>query len=415
MQKRELRMAALACLAVMACTTMFAGAASAATEKVLHSFTGGSDGSQPDSGLTADTAGNLYGSTFFGGSAGQGVVYKLTRSSTGWTQTVLYNFQGGTADGANPSGTLATDAAGNIFGTTTGGGTGNGIVFELTPSGGSYRETVLHVFGTGQTPINSGVIRDTAGNLYGETAGGGPASAGTIYELIHGSSGWTYRTLYGFLGGNDGDFPSGGLIFGGPGILYGTTASGGGPANIGTVFELKRGAGGKWTESVIHGFTDTADGVNPEAPVVKDSAGNLFGTTVFGGDTSCAGGFGCGEVFELSPSGAGTWTKTLVHAFTDTPDGHAPMAGLTFNKAGHLFGTTSNGGSSGTGCLFELVPQSGGAWTESVVYSFTNGSDGGFPSTPVIVNGAGNIVGTAQFGGTSTEGVVYEVTGVSAQ
>jgi hypothetical protein len=100
-----------------------------------------------------------------------------------------------------------------------------------------------------------------------------------------------------------------------------------------SVFELKRGANAKWTESVIHGFSDTADGVNPEAPVVKDSTGNLFGTTVFGGGTSCAEGFGCGEVFELSQSGTGTWTKTLVHAFTDTPDGHAPMAGLTFNKA----------------------------------------------------------------------------------
>src|SRR5437588_9667544 len=117
----------------------------------------------------------------------------------------------------------------------------------------------------------------------------------------------------------------------------------------------------------------------------------------------------------MSRSGTAAWTKALVHGLTDAPDGHAPFAGLTFNKAGHLFGTTSNGGSSGSGCLFELVPQSSGGWTESVVYSFTNGSDGGFTSTPVIVNGAGNIFGTAQFGGTSTEGVVYEVTGVSAR
>jgi uncharacterized repeat protein (TIGR03803 family) len=160
---------------------------------------------------------------------------------------------------------------------------------------------------------------------------------------------------------------------------------------------------------VLHGFQDTADGVNPEARVIFDSSGNLYGTTAYGGDTSCAGGYGCGEVFELSSSANGSWTKTTIHAFTDTPDGHAPMAGLTFDRAGNLFGTTYNGGNSGTGALFELSPGSGG-WVESVAYSFTNGNDGGFPSTPVIVSRKGTILGTASFGGQFTHGVVFSVT-----
>ncbi|MCU1303886.1 MAG: hypothetical protein JWQ87_4170 [Candidatus Sulfotelmatobacter sp.] len=399
-------------LVVAACTLVLAGSASAATEHLLHVFTGGADGSQPDAGLTFGPGGTLYGSTFRGGSAGQGVVFKLTRTSTGWTEKVLYNFQGGTVDGANPSGTLAVDAAGNIFGTTVSGGTGNGVVFELTPSGTGWTETVLHVFGRGATPVNAGVIIDGNGSLYGETAGGGAATNGTVYQMRNTTTGWKYRVLYSFLGGTDGSYPSGGLIFDRSGNLYGTTANGGGTPNIGTVFELKRGSNNTWTESILHAFQDTADGVNPEAPVVMDASGNLYGTTVYGGDTACAQGFGCGEVFELSPSTGGTWTKTLVHAFTDTPDGHAPMAGLKFNKAGNLFGTTSNGGTSGTGALFELVPQSGGGWTESVVQSFTNGSDGGFPSTPVIVDGAGNLYGTTTFGGADTEGVAYAFTGV---
>jgi uncharacterized repeat protein (TIGR03803 family) len=411
MQQRKCRISVHAALVLVTCV-VFGGSALAATEKTLYAFTGGNDGSLPNSGLTPDRSGNLYGSTFFGGSTGYGVVYKLSRTSGGWQQTVLYTFQGGPQDGANPNHELAIDAAGNIYGTAISGGSGHGVLFQLTPSAGGWTETVLHNFGvvngSSETP-SSGVIIDKKGNLYGETSGGGSSGNGTIYELKHTSAGWKYTLLYSFAGGNDGTYPSGGLTFDANGNLYGTTTSGGGAANIGTVFELARGNNGTWTESVLHGFQDTADGVNPEAPVIFDSSGNLYGTTVYGGDTSCAGGYGCGEVFELSPSGNGAWTKTTIHAFTDTPDGHAPMAGLTFDSAGNLFGTTSNGGSSGTGALFELSPGSGG-WTESVVYSFTNGNDGGFPSTPVLVNSKGKILGTASFGGQFTHGVVFSVT-----
>jgi uncharacterized repeat protein (TIGR03803 family) len=229
--------------------------------------------------------------------------------------------------------------------------------------------------------------------------------------MQHTSSGWHYHTLYSFAGPTtDGDYPYGGLIFDRSGNLYGATLAGG-SAYSGTVFELKRSSSG-WTESVLYNFQGTADGVNPNGPLVMDSSGNLFGTTGYGGDTSCGQGYGCGEVFELSPGSGGVWTKTTVYAFTGSPDGHAPQTGMIFDKAGNLLGTTLNGGTNDSGAVFELTPKSGGGWTESVVYSFLYGSDGGYPSTPLIIDGAGNIYGTAQFGGTYNEGVAFEFTGV---
>jgi uncharacterized repeat protein (TIGR03803 family) len=211
MHKQKLQ-AVVCALIVAACGLGLASPALAATEHLLHVFTGGADGSQPDAGLTVGPGGTLYGSTFIGGSAGLGVIYKLTHASTGWTETVIYNFQGGTNDGANPTGTLAVDAAGNIYGTTISGGSGNGVVFELTPSATSWTETVLHVFGRGQTPVNAGVILAGSTILFGETAGGGTAGHGTVYAMRNTATGWKYYTLYNFLGGNDGDYPSGGLI-----------------------------------------------------------------------------------------------------------------------------------------------------------------------------------------------------------
>jgi len=216
---------------------MFAAFASAATEQILHSFTGGTDGSQPTSGLTFDHAGNLYGVTFFGGS-GKGVVYKLSHTYSGWQQTVVHTFQGGSTDGANPDANLLIDSAGNIYGTTIGGGTSNaGVAFELTPSQGGWTETLLFSFSLSSGSPSSGLIIDHAGNLYGETSGGGKSNDGTVYILKHTATGWSHGILYSFsfAGGNDGIFPSGGLIFDRAGNLYGTTLSGGGFANFGSL------------------------------------------------------------------------------------------------------------------------------------------------------------------------------------
>ena len=408
------------CFTVMACAILFVSAASAASEKVLYSFTGGSDGSQPDSGLTPDGAGNYYGSTFIGGTYGWGVVYKLSHTSSGWTETVLYNFQGGSNGGANPMGTLVLDAAGNIYGVTISGGEGYGIqeqpgygiAFELSPSGSGWKETIIHFFNNTDGGPSSGFLRDAAVNLYGET-GGGDASGnnGTVYLLRSAPNGWEYGILYSFQGGDDGNYPYGGLVFDAKRNLYGTTIGGGGTADGGTVFKLERGVSGGWTEKQLYAFANTADGVAPQAPVVFDSAGNLYGTTVWGGD-ACSP-YGCGLVFELSPSGS-AWTKTTLYTFAGEPNGHAPSAGLSFDKAGDIFGTTSNGGNNDSGALFELKTQPGGVWAESIVESFTNGSNGGYPSTPLIVSGT-NIYGTAGSGGQYGHGVVFEVSDAASE
>jgi uncharacterized repeat protein (TIGR03803 family) len=420
MIRQELRSGRFRWFTVMACAILFVSAAFAQTEKVLYSFTGGTDGSQPDAGLTPDGAGNYYGSTFFGGEYGWGVIYKLSHASSGWTETVLYNFQGGSEDGASPAGTLILDSAGNIYGITVAGGKGYGIqeepgygiAFELSPSGSGWTETIIHFFDNTDGGPSSGFIRDAAGNLYGET-GGGNASGnnGTVYLMRSTPDGWEYGILYRFQGGNDGDYPYGGLIFDAKGNLYGTTIEGGGTAGDGTVFELERGTSGGWTEKQLYAFQNTADGVAPQAPVVFDKAGNLYGTTVWGGD-ACSP-YGCGLVFELSPSGD-TWTKSTLYTFTGEPNGHAPSAGLSFDKAGDIFGTTSNGGSNDSGALFELKAQSGGGWQESIVESFTDGSNGGYPSTPLIVSGT-NIYGTAGSGGQYGHGIVFEMSNAASE
>jgi uncharacterized repeat protein (TIGR03803 family) len=420
MQKKEPGFAGLVCLALACCVTIFAGSALAATEKVLHSFTGTTDGSQPDAGLTPGPKGSFYGSTFYGGTANQGVIYQLTLGASGWTETVLYNFQGGSADGANPFGTLAIDAAGNIYGTTASGGRdygkggspGNGIVYELSPSPTGWKETIIHFFY--HTP-SSGLVMDGTGNLYGETGGGGSSNAGTVFQMKPMATGWSYRAIYSFAGAtnNDGNYPWGGVIFDRKGNLYGATIQGG-TNYSGSVFELKPQPNGTWIEDQLYVFQNTADGVFPEGSVIFDKAGNLYGTTLYGGDVSCAQGYGCGLVFELSPNG-GSWSKTTLYDFTGAPDGHAPDASMTFDKAGNLWGTTSNGGSNNSGALFELKPQAGGTWQESIVYSFLDGSDGGYPSTPLLIDGKGNIWGTTQVGGAFTEGVAYEFPGVAAR
>ena len=413
MLNRKMRICGGAAFVLGACMMVAAAEPPLPSEKPLHSFTGGNDGQQPDAGLILDSSGNLYGSTYVGGSTGNGVIFKLVRGTSGTRETVLYTFKGGTTDGANPSGQLAINSAGVIFGTASSGGKGNGIVFELIPSNGRYVEKVLHVFGYGQTPVNAGVVIDKAGNLYGETAGGGSSTDGTIYEMKRTSTGYNYVLLYSFKGGSDGNYPEGGLIFDAAGNLYGTTEAGGGASgsNGGTVFELKHNSNGTWTEKVLYAFTGAPDGVNPVGALTFDKSGNLYGATASGGDLSCGEGYGCGEVFELMNSG-GVWTKTALYEFKDIPDGHAPEAGVTFDSAGNLFGTTMNGGTDGAGAVFELTPQSGG-WRATVIHSFTNGNDGGYPNTPVIFDSNGNLIGTAQFGGLYTWGIAFEFTGVN--
>ncbi len=268
----------------------------APAETILHSFGVPPDGEYPEAGLIMDTNGNFFGTTAHGGTAGYGTVFELAKGTNSYTETILHSFGSGT-DGQNPRAGLIMDANGNLYGTTSNGGTaGYGTVFELAPSNGSYTETVLHSFGAtpdGQYP-EAGLIMDASGNLYGTTSDGGTAGGyGTVFELAKGASGYTETVLHSFGSGTDGQYPEAGFIMDASGNLYGTTYQGG-SSGYGTVFELVKGASG-YTETVLNSFTGT-NGQYPEAGLIMDASGNLYGTT-YGGGT--AGGYG--TVFEITP------------------------------------------------------------------------------------------------------------------
>ena len=309
------------------------------TYTVLYSFTGGSAGRFPQAGLIADSSGNLYGTTQFGGAMGNGVVFKL---APGGTETVLYSFchLPGCTDGAYPQAGLIADSSGNLFGTTPYGGTSNdGVVFKLT-SGGTY--TVLYSFSGGGDGAFPGapLIADGSGNLYGTTAAGGASNDGVVFKLTPGG---TETVLHSFTG-SDGAGPFAGLISDSNGNLYGTTAAGGAPG-YGVVFKLTPGG----TYTVLYSFTGGSDGANPAFGLTADNSGNLYGTTPSGGASGC-GASGCGVVFKLTSGG----TETVLYTFTGLGDGAFPGSGLTADSSGDLFGTTFAGGASGNGTVFEL-------------------------------------------------------------
>ncbi len=408
---------------VLAAVLFLTSAWAADHQTVLHTFGNFPDGSGPDGSLIMDAAGNLYGATLQGGiycPVGCGTVFELTRTEAGgWTETVLYNFGNGN-DGVYPNGSLIMDAAGNLYGTTNLGGVDNrGTVFKLSPSqGGGWEETLLYSFGSGGVndggAPNGGLIMDAAGNLYGMTGSGGTYAEGTVFELSPGQGGsWEETVLYNFGHGTDAAFPDGTLIMDAAGNLYGTTMEGGqggrgvicGNHGCGTVFELSPIVGG-WTETVLHSFNG-GDGNQPRAGLVMDAAGHLYGTTIQGGPY-CAP-FGCGTVFELSPSGGGGWTETTLYNFQGQPDGAGPDAPLILDSAGNLYGTTSQGGSENAGTVFEISPRHDG-WTETVLYSFDQICCGADPTSGLIMDRSGDLYGVTGLGGAYYSGVAYELT-----
>jgi len=356
----------------LGCGTVFKlapGANGKWTRTVLHSFNG-KDGFNPFAGVILDPAGNLYGTTWIGGRSKSpcdsncGVVFKLSPGANGnWTETVLHYFNG--ADGANPYAGLIFDAAGNLYGTTWMGGTkscGCGTVFKLSlGANGKWTETVLHSFNgkDGANPY-AGVIFDAAGNLYGTTFSTTDGES-TVFKLTQDAKGkWTHTVLHTF-NGKDGAYLYAGVVFDAEENLYGAT-DGGGAYSDGTVFKLAPGANGKWTETVLHDF-NRMDGANPDAGVVFDAVGNLYGTTFGGGKSnSCVN---CGTVFKLSPGANGKWTETVLHSFNGR-DGQGPLfSNLIFDTAGNLYGTTVYGGNlsactgidgNGCGVVFEITP-----------------------------------------------------------
>ncbi len=411
-----------AALAIFAVALFVAGTA-ASQETVLHSFGNGTDGEGPQAGLVQDDAGNLYGTTAVGGIHQYGTVFELSpREGGGWIETVLHSFNRNGTDGAYPYAGLVLDAAGNLYGTTTSGGihtcdgiyAGCGTIFELSPrQGGGWTETVLHSFGSladGYYPY-AGLIFDSHGNLYGTTFGGGIHGYGTAFELTpREGGGWTETVLHSFGNGTDGVSPDAGLIFDSLGNLYGTTNSGG-IHNAGTAFELSPREGGGWTETVLHSFGNGSDGANPDAGLVLDGHGNLYGTTLAGGIHTCLN-YNCGTVFELSPEEGGDWAERVLHSFNQNgSDGAHPVADLIFDAAGNLYGTTLDGGiHTYYGAVFELSPAEGGNWTERVLHSFGNGTDGVSPYAGLIFGSTGNLYGTTTAGGIHGGGTVFQIT-----
>jgi len=322
------------------------------SETVIYSFTGNSDGKQPVGDLVFDTKGTLYGTTYSGGINGLGGVFRLTPNPDGsWTETTLYSFAGG-ADGSSPMAGVILDGAGNLYGTTVfGGNTKEGTAFELMANpDGTWTERLLYTFtlSDGSNP-KGGLVFDRAGNLYGTTSGGNPV-IGTVFKLAPNPDGsWTESTLHDFRGGGDGYAPVASLIFDAQGNLYGTTSRGGGHKG-GSVFQLQATPDGSWNYQKIHSF---GKGDTPTSHLVADAGGSLYGTTMYGGPDNY------GRVFRLSPNPDGTWASSKLHYFKGN-DGEYPYAGLILDASGNLYGTTWHGAkehqNKGNGVVFEITP-----------------------------------------------------------
>ncbi len=351
------------------------------SESVLYIFCTDSkctDGATPDGSMIFDAKGNLYGTTQNGGTYGQGgcsnlglgcgTAFELSPNSGGWTESVLYSFQG-SAGAGDPNGGLIFDSAGNLYGTNYASGNccrlvfgwGAGAVFQLSPGTGQWSEDVLHDFCS--------------------------------------------QTLCG-----DGNASMAGLIWGEDGTLYGTTAYGGSSSfpceglGCGTVFQLVQ-SGGKWKEKLLHTFTGR-DGAQP-GEIVPDGKGNLYGTTM------ADGAFRFGTVFKLTPSG-GRWHFQVVYNFRTGSFSGSFATRPAFDKSGNLYGTIWTQGSGncqggGCGLVYKLTPEAHGRWKYSVVHNFS-GSDGGFPNTDLLFDKRGNLYGATEIGGSAEDGVVFEIT-----
>ncbi|MGA8763329.1 MAG: choice-of-anchor tandem repeat GloVer-containing protein [Candidatus Sulfotelmatobacter sp.] len=393
----------------------FAGGAVAhaqATETIIYSFTG-TTGQTPTAGLVSDAAGNLYGTTYNGGVNGDGALFELSPvAGGGWTYQLLHSFNRH-VDGGFPSGTLIFDVAGNLYGTlSTLGPVGSGAAFEFSPAAGrTWVETVLHHFGVGKDGaiVPAGLTLDAAGNLYGTTEEGGEYGFGTVFELSsQGGGSWKEKILHNFnKNGKDGINPISSVAVDAAGNVYGTTQRGGSKNGGGIVFELSPTPVGAWTEKLL--LTFEYGGKSPYFPragMIFDAAGNLYGTTFSGGL------YAYGTVFELSPSAGGGWSAHLLYSFNPSGDsGDQPEANLIVDSAGNLYGTTNRGGVNGVGTVFELSPQGDGSWTETTLHAFSEGTGDGYQSVGSLVrDAAGNLYGTTSYGGATGRGIIFEVT-----
>jgi uncharacterized repeat protein (TIGR03803 family) len=383
--------AKLALAALLTLVLISAPAASAQSLALLYQFRSGPGGINPYAGVVRDAKGNLYGTTYNDGAFAAGTVFRINALGK---EKVLHSFSQTDGDGAFPwYGTLARDSSGNLYGTTiTGGIAGElccGSVFKVTASG---TETVLYRF----TGINGdgfpqdGVVRDSSGNLYGTTQNGGPDNAGSVFKVDPNGK---KTMLYSFTGSTDGAYPMAGVVLDAKGDLYGTTSGGGlySFGGYGTVFKLD--PTGK--ETVLYTFMGANDGSSPEAGLIRDSHGNLYGTTYLGGTG------GAGTVFKVDAHGQ----ETVLHNFTGGSDGWLPSGGsLVRDSAGNLYGTTPQGGSNDFGVVFKIDAKG----NETILHTFS-GSDGKIPYGTLILDTAGNLYGTTYQGGAYGGGVVFKI------
>ena len=404
-------------LTILALAFAIVPTAHAQTFTVLHNFTGGLDGGSPYAGLIMDARGNLYGTAAEGAirdghcyPQGCGSVFELKHTSSGWLFDPLYIFHG-KADSGGPYASVTFGRDGTLYGTASGIGTGScGTVFNLKPPPAACISTlcfwtvaVIHSFQSpnGCTPF-SPVIFDQAGNLYGTA----DDHTGVVYELSPSNGSWAETVLTTFDYG-DGSFPGyGGLVFDKAGNLYGTTSGGGDNQceqgyGCGVVYQLTPSGSG-WTNNTLYEFHDGSDGGFPEGGVILDASGDLYGTTT-------GGGSGAGTVFELSPYN-GYWNFNLLYSVTGgNQNVGGPWDSLVMDAAGSLYGTTASGGLYGNGAVFKLTPSNGG-WTYTSLHDFYCSTDGCTPYGSVLLDANGNIYGTTAGGGAYYYGTVWEIT-----
>jgi uncharacterized repeat protein (TIGR03803 family) len=336
------------------------------------------------------------------------VILLLTTAAWAGNQAVLYTFctQPVCTDGAYPYAGLVYDGVSNFYGTTQDGGPdlNGGTIYQLTHTSSGWTHTVIYAFtggSDGSNPVGP-LVFDQAGNLYGVASTGG-RGFGTVFELTPSNGSWTFQVIYTFQGGNDGlvGIDSGGLAVDAHGNLYGTTEMGG-TAGFGTVFELTP-SNGSWTKATLYSFAGGNDAADPLAGVTLDPAGNIYGATVGGG------AFGGGAVFELTQS-QGSWTESVIYSFTGGDDGAYPEFGaLIIDSAGNLYGTAAGGGAFNQGVVYEMSPAGGGNWNQSVLYTFTGGNDGGQPFAGLTFGQTGNLFGAAAYFGANGDGTIFEL------
>jgi hypothetical protein len=393
---------------------MISGAVAGNTYKVLHDFKARRDGGVPKGSLTLDRKGNLYGAAGGGGGAGCsgngcGVVFELKQTGGRWQEKILHEFADGN-DGAFPNGSLVFDTAGNLFGAMSGNsGAGVSGVFELRPGLHGWSNTVIY------SPGGCCLVLGKSGGLYG-SIGQGKYGAGAVSELVQGSKGWTLNTLYSFCGRSncpDGVEPRDPLAWDAAGNLYGTTLYGGnssqncpGSLGCGVAFQMTRNANGTWKYHVLHRFaTFPNDGQYPDGGLVVDAAGNAYGVAAYGGV------HGNGTVFKLSRSSNGRWKQTVLYDFPSCDEGCLPGFTMVSDTAGNLYGVGAGGLADcqgyTCGVVFKLTPAAKGKWKYSVVHKFT-GTDGGFPNG-VIIDAKGKLYGTTQAFGKYGYGVAFEI------